>query len=72
MFLSKGAIVVTGLQSASLDKTKFDRVNTYDPERFLDSNGKLCLKKDVTMPFGAGIKIYFMNLQKYVYIFLFL
>lgn len=50
----QGTVIVTGLQSANLDTSKFDDPNRFNPERFLDEKGVLCLKKDVSMPFGAG------------------
>lgn len=53
--LPKGGFVVTGLQSANLDKNKFSDAFIYRPERFLDRNGHLALKEDVSLPFGAGI-----------------
>lgn len=46
--------MVTGLQSASLDDSKFVDPLIFNPNRFLDENGKLCLHRDVSMPFGAG------------------
>lgn len=29
----------------------------FKPERFLDENGKLSLKKDISLPFGAGKRL---------------
>lgn len=54
----QGAFIVTGLQSAHLDATKFDNPLQFRPERFLDeSSGQLCLSKDVSMPFGSGKRL---------------
>ncbi len=42
------------MQSGHLDATKWNEPNTFQPERFLDNDGKLDLKKDHSVPFGAG------------------
>lgn len=53
--LPKGSFVVTGLQSAHMDASKFNTPEAFHPERFLDVKGGLNLQSDVSMPFGAGI-----------------
>lgn len=46
-------MVLTGLYSYHNDPDVWGDPNIYRPERFLDENGAL-LKKDFTLPFGAG------------------
>lgn len=50
----KGTFIVTALNACMHDPKAFDSPEKFYPERFLDSNGKLSLKKDVSLPFGAG------------------
>lgn len=49
--------MITGLQSANLDATKFQDSAKFQPERFLDVNGRLQLSKDLSLPFGAGKRL---------------
>ena len=46
-------MVMTGLYSYHHDPEVWGDPEVYRPERFLDESGNL-LKKDVTLPFGAG------------------
>lgn len=39
------------------DKNLWDNPMDFKPERFLDSRGKLCLKLDKSLPFGAGRRL---------------
>ncbi|XP_046982540.1 probable cytochrome P450 304a1 [Schistocerca americana] len=52
----RGAIVITCLYSMHMDGDLWGDPNTFRPERFLDSDGKL-IKKDFTLPFGAGKRL---------------
>jgi len=46
-------MVLTGLYSYHNDPDVWGDPHVYRPERFLDENGYL-LKKDLSLPFGAG------------------
>lgn len=52
--IPKGTLIVTALNAAMHDPTRFDDPEKFYPERFLDSNGNLSLAKDISLPFGAG------------------
>lgn len=54
MFLFQDTIVLTSLKSVNNDEAIWGDPKNFRPERFLDDNGKLCLKKDVSLPFAAG------------------
>lgn len=55
--------MVTVLQSAHTDEKHFKDPLTFRPERFLSMNGKLNLKLDRTVPFGAGNLIFVFKIQ---------
>lgn len=55
--IPKGSIVMPALDAANHDPTVWDRPNEFRPERFLDASGKLCLSKDISLPFGAGKRL---------------
>lgn len=55
--IPKGTLVFTILDAAMHDPTAWDQPNEFRPERFLDSSGKLCLNKDISVPFGAGKRL---------------
>lgn len=52
----QGTIVVTALEAASHDDS-WDAPERFAPERFLGDDGKLCLAKDHSLPFGAGKRL---------------
>lgn len=52
--IPKGTVVMAALDAAMHDSTAWDSPHEFRPERFLDSTGKLCLSKDISLPFGAG------------------
>lgn len=60
--IPKGTLIVTALNAAMHDPTAFDDPDKFYPERYLDSNGKLNLSKDVSLPFGAGKKLSIISL----------
>lgn len=47
--------MVTVLYSAHRDEKHFKDPHSFHPERFLGADGKLDLKLDTTVPFGAGM-----------------
>ncbi|XP_075147802.1 putative cytochrome P450 304a1 [Haematobia irritans] len=55
--IPKGTFIMTGLYAFHSDKRVWNDPENFRPERFLDDNGKLCLKKDVALPFGAGKRL---------------
>lgn len=52
-----GTIVVPSLYAFHNDTSVWDEPRKFKPERFLDSKGKLSLKKDISLPFGAGKRL---------------
>lgn len=46
--------MLTSLYGSHKDPNVWEDPEVFMPERFLDENGKLCLKKDRSLPFGAG------------------
>ncbi|KAG4077443.1 hypothetical protein HA402_002870 [Bradysia odoriphaga] len=50
-------VIGIGLRSAHLDSNKWDNPNKFQPERFLNNDGKLNLKTDLSIPFGAGKRL---------------
>lgn len=52
--MPKGTVVMPSLGCTTHDTSVWDKPNEFRPERFLDESGKLCLSKDVSLPFGAG------------------
>lgn len=55
-FIPKNTMLLTGLYSYHNDPDVWGDPHVYRPERFLDENGEL-LKKDFTLPFGAGKRL---------------
>ena len=55
--IPKGTLVFTLLGAAMHDPIAWHKPNEFYPERFLDSSGKLCLDKDISVPFGAGKRL---------------
>lgn len=55
--IPKGTLVFTIMHSAMHDPNAWDNPNEFRPERFLNSSGKLCLNKDISVPFGAGKRL---------------
>lgn len=55
--IPKDTAVMIGLFSMHNDKDVWGDPENFRPERFLNSNGSLNLKKDVSLPFGAGRRL---------------
>ncbi|XP_055924040.1 probable cytochrome P450 304a1 [Eupeodes corollae] len=55
--VEKGTIMIPNLYAYHSDKRVWEDPECFRPERFLDKDGKLCLKKDVSFPFGAGKRL---------------
>lgn len=53
----KNTPVFPGLYEFHKDESLWDNPLTFNPERFLDSQGKLSLKLDKSLPFGAGRRL---------------
>lgn len=56
-FHSQNSFVITSLYASHKDPTVWEQPDLFKPERFLDQNGKLCLSKDRSLPFGAGKRL---------------
>lgn len=56
-YIPAGTVVVPGHYAMHIDKELWGDPETFRPERFLDDNGRVDLKKDITMPFGAGKRL---------------
>lgn len=55
--IPKGTIIMPALDAAMHDTTAWEDPDQFRPERFLDASGKLCLSKDISLPFGAGKRL---------------
>lgn len=55
--IPKDTIMLAGLISLHSDENIWKDPDIFRPERFLDMHGKLSLKKDVSLPFGAGRRL---------------
>lgn len=55
--IPKDTIVQLGLFSLHNDTEVWGDPENFRPERFLDENGRLNLKKDFSLPFGAGRRL---------------
>lgn len=55
--IPKDTIIIPGLFSLHNDKDIWGDPENFRPERFLNSKGNLNLKKDVSLPFGAGRRL---------------
>ena len=55
--IPKGTFIITALDAANNDPNVWQNPKKFQPERFLDKNGKLCLKNDHSMQFGAGRRL---------------
>lgn len=52
--IPKNTIVMASIFALHNDKEVWGDPENFRPERFLNDNGKLDLKKDFTLGFGAG------------------
>uniref|UniRef100_A0A336KPI1 ubiquitinyl hydrolase 1 n=1 Tax=Culicoides sonorensis TaxID=179676 RepID=A0A336KPI1_CULSO len=55
--LPAGSFIVPGHYAMHMDKQFWGDPENFRPERFFNSEGKIDLKKDITMPFGAGKRL---------------
>lgn len=55
--IPKGAFIIAALSSGHHDDAAWDSPHKFVPERFLDDDGKLSLRKDISVPFGAGKRL---------------
>lgn len=55
--IPKNCVMVTGLDAFHNDPDEWQDPRKFMPERFLDSRGRLSLKKDISLPFGAGKRL---------------
>jgi len=55
--IPKDTVVIPSIYAYHYDKTIWGDAQIFRPERFLDEQGHLCLKKDVSLPFGAGKRL---------------
>uniref|UniRef100_A0A1B0BLX1 Cytochrome P450 n=1 Tax=Glossina palpalis gambiensis TaxID=67801 RepID=A0A1B0BLX1_9MUSC len=55
--IPKDTLIVPALYAYHNDKRVWGDPQNFRPERFLDDKGHLCLKKDVSFPFGAGKRL---------------
>ncbi|XP_058056096.1 uncharacterized protein LOC131207498 [Anopheles bellator] len=55
--LPRGTLVINGLDKVNHQEDIFENAESFRPERFLDVDGKLCLAKDMSLPFGAGKRV---------------
>lgn len=53
----KDTPVIASLHALHNDEDLWENPKEFKPERFLDENGWLCLKKDRSLPFGAGKRL---------------
>ncbi|XP_030004967.1 cytochrome P450 2U1 isoform X1 [Sphaeramia orbicularis] len=54
--IPKGTVIIPNLWSVHRDPTVWDDPDSFNPSRFLDSEGKL-LRKECFMPFGIGRRV---------------
>ncbi|XP_030371694.1 probable cytochrome P450 304a1 [Scaptodrosophila lebanonensis] len=55
--IPKDTIVIPSLYAYHSDERIWSDPQQFRPERFLDEEGQLCLKLDVSFPFGAGKRL---------------
>lgn len=56
-YVPKDTIVIAGLYALHNDRKIWGDPENFRPERFLSDDGKLNLKKDLSLPFGAGRRL---------------
>lgn len=55
--IPKDTIVQTGLYAMHMDEAIWGDPDNFKPERFLNEDGSFNIKKDFSLPFGAGRRI---------------
>lgn len=56
-YVPKDTVLIAGLFELHNDKSVWSDPENFRPGRFLDEDGKLNLKKDFSLPFGAGRRL---------------
>lgn len=55
--IPQNTVVVTNFGQMHLDKEVWGDPENFRPERFLDEEGRFCLKQDKSLPFGLGRRV---------------
>lgn len=55
--IPKDTFALGGLHALHNDKELWKDPENFRPERFLDSEGKFSIRKDLSLPFGAGRRL---------------
>uniref|UniRef100_T1GV35 Cytochrome P450 n=1 Tax=Megaselia scalaris TaxID=36166 RepID=T1GV35_MEGSC len=55
--IPEGTVVIPTLTAFHDDEQIWGDPRNFRPERFLDDQGRMCLKKDFSLPFGAGKRL---------------
>lgn len=55
--IPKGTLVFASLYACHADETVWEKPDDFRPERFLDANGRFCVQRDHSIPFGAGKRL---------------
>jgi cytochrome P450 len=55
--LTKDTAIIPNIYSLHTEKQLWKDPENFRPERFLDLHGRLSLKKDSSLPFGAGKRL---------------
>jgi cytochrome P450 len=55
--IPQNSYIYSGLHTLNNDKKIWGDPENFRPERFLGDDGKVCLKKDVSLPFSAGKRL---------------
>lgn len=52
-----GTLVIMSLNASHHDPLAWNNPYEFQPERYLDENGRFCVQKDKSLPFGAGKRL---------------
>lgn len=55
--IPQGTLVITSLKASHHDPLAWQDPADFRPERYLDANGRFCVQKDKSLPFGAGKRL---------------
>lgn len=59
----QGTVIVTNLASVLSDKNEWETPDTFNPQHFLDSEGRF-RKRDAFLPFSAGLRRQTSNFRR--------